>query len=184
MGSLKATSLLRLLPDYHEFLVFHILKTQVSYVSIESNGSVSSSIIIPSLCFSNQIKGILWAVSFYRVHFPRQKRFPLQGSSPFLPEQLSPSRFLAALLTATLFKTLSFIDFFSLSFFSECPLQCPILMPLCFGLAWTNARCPPKRLYHSPSSAGQGRGNTMKGSRVKTRTGRGHSPFTVTGKTD
>jgi len=53
---------------------------------------------------------------------------------------------------------------------------------LCFGLAWINARCPPKRLYHSPSSAGQGRGNIMKGSRVET--GRDHSPIAVTDKTD
>jgi len=29
-------------------------------------------------------------------------------------------------------------------------------------LAWINATCPPKPLYHSPSSAGQGRGNMMK----------------------
>jgi len=27
-----------------------------------------------------------------------------------------------------------------------------------FDLAWINARCPPKLLYHSPSSTGQGRG--------------------------
>jgi len=39
--------------------------------------------------------------------------------------------------------------------------------PACFGLAWINARCPPKLLYHSPSSTGQGKGNMMKGSRVK-----------------
>jgi len=32
-------------------------------------------------------------------------------------------------------------------------------------LAWINARCPPKLLYHSPSSTGQGRRNMMKGSR-------------------
>jgi len=54
----------------------------------------------------------------------------------------------------------------------------------CFGLGWINARCPQKPLYHSPSSAGQGRGNMMKGSRVETRTGRDHSPITVTDKTD
>jgi len=41
-----------------------------------------------------------------------------------------------------------------------------------------------KRLCHSPSSAGQGRRNMMKGLRVKTRTGRDHSPITVTDKTD
>jgi len=54
----------------------------------------------------------------------------------------------------------------------------------CFGLAWINARCPPKLLYHSSSSAEQGRGNMMKGLRVETRTEREHSPITVTGKTD
>jgi len=52
------------------------------------------------------------------------------------------------------------------------------------GLAWINARCPPKPLYRSPPSAQQGRGNMMKGSRVEIRTGRGHSPVTVTDKTD
>jgi len=41
----------------------------------------------------------------------------------------------------------------------------------CFGLAWINARCPPKSHCHCPSSAGQGRGNMMKGSKVETRTG-------------
>jgi len=41
----------------------------------------------------------------------------------------------------------------------------------CFGLAWINARCPLQPLYHSPFSAGQGRGNMMKGSRVEIRTG-------------
>jgi len=51
-------------------------------------------------------------------------------------------------------------------------------------LAWINARCPPKPLCHSASSAGQGRGNTMKGSRVETRTERDRSPVTVTDKTD
>jgi len=40
---------------------------------------------------------------------------------------------------------------------------------LCLGLAWINARCPPKLLDDSPSSAGQGRGNMMEGSRVETR---------------
>jgi len=53
-----------------------------------------------------------------------------------------------------------------------------------FGLAWINATYPPKPLYHSPSSAGQGRRNMMKGSRVETRTGRDHSPITVRDKTD
>jgi len=48
---------------------------------------------------------------------------------------------------------------------------------MCFGLAWINAKCPPKRLYHSPSSAGQGRGNMVKGSRVERRTGRDPSLY-------
>jgi len=43
---------------------------------------------------------------------------------------------------------------------------------------------PPKALYHSPSSTGQGRGNMMKGLRVEIRTGRDHSPVTATDKTD
>jgi len=51
-------------------------------------------------------------------------------------------------------------------------------------VVWINARCPPKPLYHSPSPAGQGRGNMMKGSRVEIRTGRDHSPITITDKTD
>jgi len=54
----------------------------------------------------------------------------------------------------------------------------------CIGLAWINARCPRKLLYRSPSSAGQKRGNMMKGSKAETRTGREHSPITVTDKTD
>jgi len=54
----------------------------------------------------------------------------------------------------------------------------------CFGLAWKNARCPQKTLYHSPSSAGQGRENTMKVSRVEVRTGRDHSLITITDKMD
>jgi len=53
----------------------------------------------------------------------------------------------------------------------------------CHGLAWLDARCPPKPLYHSPSSAGQGRENMTKGLWVEIRTGRDHSPITVTGKT-
>jgi len=50
-------------------------------------------------------------------------------------------------------------------------------------LAWINARYPPKPLYHSPSSAGQGRGN-MKISWIEMSTGRDHSPITVMEKTD
>jgi len=64
-------------------------------------------------------------------------------------------------------------------------LHCSVFpLSACFGLAWINARCPPKLLYHSPSSTGQGRGNMMKGSRVEIRTGRDHSLVTVTDKTD
>jgi len=51
-------------------------------------------------------------------------------------------------------------------------------------LARKNARCPQKQLYHSPSSAREERGNMMKGSRVKIRTGRDHLPITVIDKTD
>jgi len=50
-------------------------------------------------------------------------------------------------------------------------------------LAWINARCPPKPLYHSPSSIGQERGNMMKSLRFEIRTGRDHSPITITDKT-
>jgi len=62
----------------------------------------------------------------------------------------------------------------------------PIFYPFhilgnCFYLAWINATCPPKLLYHSPSWAAQGRGNIMTGSWIKTRTGRDHSPVTVMG---
>jgi len=59
-----------------------------------------------------------------------------------------------------------------------------MLLPVCFVLSWINARCPPKPSYHSPFSAGEGRGNTMKGSRIETRTGRDHSLITVRDKTD
>jgi len=59
-----------------------------------------------------------------------------------------------------------------------------VLTNQCFGLAWINARCPPKLLYHSFSSAGQRRGDMMEGSRVKIRTGGDHSPITVMDKTD
>jgi len=75
----------------------------------------------------------------------------------------------------------------SLNGASPCLLFPPLMFYLktyCFGLAWINARCPPKPLYRSPSSAGQGRGNMMKGSRVETRTGRKHSPINITDKTD
>jgi len=58
----------------------------------------------------------------------------------------------------------------------------PFLLPK--DLAWINAKCPSKPLYHSPFSTGQGRGNMMKGSRVEIRTERDHSPITVMDKTD
>jgi len=51
-------------------------------------------------------------------------------------------------------------------------------------LAWINARCPPKLLCHSPSSAGEGRGNMTKGLRVELRAGRDHSPIIIMNKTD
>jgi len=51
-------------------------------------------------------------------------------------------------------------------------------------LAQINAGCSPKLLYPSASSAGQGRGNMMKGLRDETRTGRDHSPVTIMDKTD
>ena len=44
-------------------------------------------------------------------------------------------------------------------------------MGVCFGLAWINARCLPKWLYHSPFSTGQGRESMMKGSWIEIRTG-------------
>jgi len=50
--------------------------------------------------------------------------------------------------------------------------------------AWINIRCPPTPLYHSPLSTAKGRGNMTKGSRVEIRTGRDHSPITVTDKID
>jgi len=37
-------------------------------------------------------------------------------------------------------------------------------------LAWVNARCPPKLLYHSPSAAEQERGNMMREKQTKTGT--------------
>jgi len=55
---------------------------------------------------------------------------------------------------------------------------------VCYGLAWINARCPPKPLYHSPYSAGHGRENMMKGSWIEIRTGRDHSATTITDKRD
>jgi len=54
----------------------------------------------------------------------------------------------------------------------------------CCGLAWLDARCPPKPLCHCLSSAGQGRKHTMKDLWAKIRAGRDHSPLTTMGKTD
>jgi len=61
--------------------------------------------------------------------------------------------------------------------------KCIVGHPMCFDLAWINARSPPKPLYHSPSSTAQERGNMIKGSRVEIRTGRDHSPITIMDKT-
>jgi len=36
-------------------------------------------------------------------------------------------------------------------------------LALCGGLAWLDARCPPKLLYKSPYSTGQGRKNMAEG---------------------
>ena len=54
----------------------------------------------------------------------------------------------------------------------------------CGGFACLDARCLPKLPCHSPSSAGQGRKNTMKGSRVQIRAERRHSPIAITGQTN
>jgi len=51
-----------------------------------------------------------------------------------------------------------------------------------FSLA--GGQVPTKAAPSLPSSAGQGRKNTMKGSWVETRTGRDHSAIAITGKTD
>jgi len=51
-----------------------------------------------------------------------------------------------------------------------------------FGL--DKCQMPTKTTLSLPFSAGQGTGNTMKGSRVEMRTGRNRSPITVTDKTD
>jgi len=53
----------------------------------------------------------------------------------------------------------------------------------CYGLAWMNARCPPKPLYQSPPQLDRGQKN-MKGYWVEIRAGRDHSVITVMGKTD
>lgn len=58
---------------------------------------------------------------------------------------------------------------------------------LLHGCMWTMVaghQIPAKASLSLPSPAGQGRGNIMKGSRVKVRTGRDQSPLTVLGKTN
>jgi len=55
---------------------------------------------------------------------------------------------------------------------------------VCGGLTLAEHQVPTKTALSLPSTAGQGRENIMKGSRVEIRTGRDHSPFTVAGKTD
>ena len=54
----------------------------------------------------------------------------------------------------------------------------------CGGLTLTGCQVPTKATLSLPSSAGQGRENITKGSWVEIRTGRDHSPITVTGRTD
>jgi len=61
---------------------------------------------------------------------------------------------------------------------SECGSSCP--EQIVWGKQITEIKedtCPPKPLHHSPSSAGQGRENIMKGSWDKVRTGGDHSPI-------
>ena len=49
--------------------------------------------------------------------------------------------------------------------------------PVCDGLTLASCQVPNKPLYHSSSSAGQGRENMMKGLWVKIRTGRSLSNY-------
>jgi len=56
-------------------------------------------------------------------------------------------------------------------------------VPHCGGLTLAGGQVPTKAALSLPSSAGQGRGNMMKGSRVETRTGRDLSPTAFMGKT-
>jgi len=53
-----------------------------------------------------------------------------------------------------------------------------------FWFSLDKCQVPTKTAPSLPSSAGQGRGNTVKGSRVERRTGGDHSLITVMGKTD
>jgi len=63
-----------------------------------------------------------------------------------------------------------------------------VLLPfglwLCCGLAWLDARCPPKQLYHSPFSTGHERNKYEKPLWVEIRTESNHSPIILMGKTD
>jgi len=52
------------------------------------------------------------------------------------------------------------------------------------GLTVAGHQVPTKLLYHSPPQLDRGRENINKASWVEIRTGRHHSPITVTGKTD
>jgi len=54
----------------------------------------------------------------------------------------------------------------------------------CGGLTWPEHQVPTKATLSFTSSTGQGRKAMTKGSSLKIRTGRDHSPITITGKTD
>jgi len=54
----------------------------------------------------------------------------------------------------------------------------------CGGLTLARRQVPTKVPLSLPFSAGQGRKHTMKGSQVKIRTRKVHSPIAVRGKTD
>lgn len=58
------------------------------------------------------------------------------------------------------------------------------LIPCYGGLTLAGHQEPSKATLSLPSSPGQERENIMKGSWVKIRTGRDHSPVTAMGKTD
>ena len=53
---------------------------------------------------------------------------------------------------------------------------------MCGGLTLAGLQVPTKVVLLFPSSAGQGRENTTKGSQIEIRTGRGHSPVSITAK--
>jgi len=55
---------------------------------------------------------------------------------------------------------------------------------MCGGLTLAGLQVPTKVVLLFPSSAGQGRENTTKGSQIEIRTGRDHSSITVMSKTD